>query len=138
LREGDVLVIQAIDRLGRDVVEVARTVQELNERGVGLVVLNQQGLDTRTSTGRMIFHVLLALAQWERESIVERTKHGLAVAREKGRIGGAAPKVPDAKIIQGVKRMARGARAKDVADELGISRSAIYKRRLQLQRDGKL
>lgn len=138
LRAGDVLVVHSIDRLGRDVEEVNAVVRQMHERGANLVVLSQQDLDTRTPIGRLIFNVMLALAQWERESIVERTKHGLKIARERGRIGGQKPKVPDAKVIAAVRKIDRGTPGEEAAAEIGLSRTALYKRRARLVKEGKI
>jgi hypothetical protein len=67
LSEGDLLVVHAIDRLGRDLIEVVRTVKELNERGCDIKVLSMD-LDTRTPTGRLLLSFMAAMAQWEREA----------------------------------------------------------------------
>jgi DNA invertase Pin-like site-specific DNA recombinase len=128
LRAGDVLVVHAIDRLGRDLVEVSLVLREMQAKGVELVVLTQMGLDTRQPTGKMIFAVLLALAQWERESIVERTKHGLAAARARGRIGGSKKKVTDEQIAAALERRNGGESTIKLARELDISTQALYRR----------
>jgi DNA invertase Pin-like site-specific DNA recombinase len=136
LRKGDVLVLSAIDRLGRDLIEVSVVLRELHLKGVDLVVLNQLGLDTRTPTGKMIFAVLLALAQWERESIVERTKQGLAAARARGRIGGSKKRVTDEQIAAALERY-RAPNKESIsklARELEISTQALY-RRFKLMRE---
>lgn len=128
LRFGDVLVIHAIDRLGRDLIEVSLVLRDLHAKGAELVVLTQLGLDTRTPTGRMIFNVLLALAQWERESIVERTRHGLQIAREQGRVGGSKKRVSDEQVRDAMRRNADGESVLRLAKELKISGQALYRR----------
>jgi DNA invertase Pin-like site-specific DNA recombinase len=128
LRAGDVLVVHAIDRLGRDLIEVSLVLREMQVKGVELVVLTQMGLDTRQPTGKMIFSVLLALAQWERESIVERTKHGLAAARARGRIGGSKKKVSDEQIAAALERYQAKEGISKLARELGITTQALYRR----------
>jgi DNA invertase Pin-like site-specific DNA recombinase len=135
LRKGDVLVIHAIDRLGRDLIEVSLVLREMQAKGVELVVLTQMGLDTRQPTGKMIFAVLLALAQWERESIVERTKHGLAAARARGRIGGSKKKVTDEQIVDALERRNGGERTINLARELDISTQALYRRWALLRKE---
>ena len=83
LRTGDVLVVWKLDRLGRTLVHLVNTVQDLSARDVGLRVLTGQGaqIDTTTSAGRLVFGIFAALAEFERELIRERTLAGLTAAR---------------------------------------------------------
>ena len=99
LRPGDLLVVWKIDRLGRDLRHLVNIVHELTERGVGLKVLTGQGaaIDTTTATGKLVFGIFAALAEYERELIRERTIAGLASARVRGRVGGRPPKMTPAK-----------------------------------------
>ena len=87
LRTGDVLVVWKLDRLGRTLVHLVNTVQDLSTRGVGLRVLTGQGaqIDTTTAAGRLVFGIFAALAEFERELIRERTLAGLTAARARGR-----------------------------------------------------
>ena len=88
LREGDVLVVWRLDRMGRNLHHLVRTVSMLSERGVGLKVLTGQGtlIDTTTAAGRLSFGIFAALAEFERELIRERTVAGLKAARARGRV----------------------------------------------------
>lgn len=88
LQPGDVLVIHSLDRLSRDLVNTMLTLKELNERGITVKVLTMD-FDSRTPMGRFVFAMMGAFAQFERDVIMERTLHGLARARERGRVGGA-------------------------------------------------
>ena len=83
LREGDTLYIWKLDRLGRDLKHLVTTVRGLADRGVGLSVLTGQGanIDTTTSSGKLIFGIFAALAEFEGDLIRERTMAGLAAAR---------------------------------------------------------
>ncbi len=99
LHSGDVLVVTRLDRLGRSVKHLAALATELQERHVGLRVLHQ-GIDTTTAVGRLFFHVLAAIAEFERELIVERTRDGLAASRARGRSGGRKPTLTDAAVRQ--------------------------------------
>jgi DNA invertase Pin-like site-specific DNA recombinase len=86
-REGDVLVVARLDRLGRSLRELIDLVGELEGRGVGFRSL-KESLDTTTAGGGLIFHIFGALAEFEREIIRERTMAGLESARARGRYGG--------------------------------------------------
>ncbi len=90
-RAGDLIVIWRLDRLGRSIKELIATVEMLEARGIQLKSLKED-LDTSTATGRLIFHVMAALAEFERDLIRERTQAGLEAARARGRTGGR-PKV---------------------------------------------
>jgi DNA invertase Pin-like site-specific DNA recombinase len=87
LRQGDQLVVVRLDRLGRSVKNLIALVEQLKDKGVDLVVLDQ-GIDTGTPAGRFFFHVMAALAEMEADLIRERTMDGLAAARAKGNLGG--------------------------------------------------
>ncbi len=84
LRDGNVLVVTRLDRLGRSVPHLVTLGAELRERGVGLRVL-EQGIDTSTAEGRAMFGMLSVLAELQRELIVANTRDGLAAARARGR-----------------------------------------------------
>lgn len=90
LREGDTLVVWKLDRLGRSLQHLIETVHALAGRGVGLRSL-QDNIDTTTSGGKLLFHIMGSLAEFERDLIRERTNAGLAAARARGRNGGRPP-----------------------------------------------
>ena len=87
LRSGDVLVIWKLDRLGRSLKHLVALTNDLIERDIGLVSLNDP-IDTTTAQGRLIFNIFASLAEFERDLIRERTQAGLAAARARGRKGG--------------------------------------------------
>lgn len=87
LREGDTLVVWKLDRLGRSLKHLIESVQALDSRGVGFKSL-QDNIDTTTPGGKLLFHILGSLAEFERDLIRERTNAGLAAARARGRMGG--------------------------------------------------
>lgn len=130
LREGDTLATWKLDRVGRDLRHLVNTVHDLTKRGVGLKVLAGQGanIDTTTANGRLVFGIFAALAEFERELIVERTRAGLASARARGRSGGRKPKMTAAKL-----RLAQAAMGKpetkvaELCAELGITRQTLYR-----------
>lgn len=102
LRKGDILVVHSLDRLGRNLEEVIKIERELREMGVTLKVLAQD-INTATPAGRLIFHILMTVAQFEREWSVERTTHGLRKARERGVVGGRIKKFTDEQIEEAVE-----------------------------------
>lgn len=130
LRDGDVLVVQSLDRLGRNLEEVIKIERELREKGVTLKVLAQD-INTATPSGRLIFHILMTVAQFEREWSIERTMHGLKKARERGVMGGRVKKFTDEAIEQAVVSNG-GPLAPNVwhlaAKALGCSKVTIMKR----------
>lgn len=87
LKEGDTLIVWKLDRLGRSLINLIAIVNVLAERGVRFKSL-QENIDTSTSSGKLTFHIFSSLAEFERDLIRDRTKAGLAAARERGRIGG--------------------------------------------------
>ncbi len=92
LRKGDVFVITRLSRAMRSLKHLLALADELRERGAGLVVLKQQ-IDTTTPQGRLVFYLLGAIDEFQRELIVEGTREGLAAARARGRTGGRKPKL---------------------------------------------
>jgi len=91
-RSGDQLVITKLDRLGRSLEHLIELSKLLQTSGVDLVVLDQ-GIDTSTAVGRMLFQILGAIAEFEHALMSERTLDGLAAARARGRTGGQKPKL---------------------------------------------
>jgi DNA invertase Pin-like site-specific DNA recombinase len=94
-RKGDVVIVWKLDRLGRSLPHLIDTVHDLEERKVGFRSLTDN-IDTTTASGRMFFHMMGALAQFERDLIRERTMAGLKAARERGNVGGRPRKLKDA------------------------------------------
>jgi DNA invertase Pin-like site-specific DNA recombinase len=129
LRKSDTLVTWKLDRLGRDLRHLVNLVHDLTSRGVGLKVLAGQGanLDTTPANGRLIFGIFAALAEFERELIVERTHAGLASARARGRNGGRPFKMTAAKLRLAQAAMGQpGTKVGELCLELGVSRQTLY------------
>ena len=129
LREGDTLVCVRLDRIGRSVSNLIAVVQNLAEHKVDLVVI-EQGLDTTTAAGRMMFHVLAAMAEFEHDLISERTRDGLAATTARGRNGGRKPslkpyQVEHARVLLDARPKTHS--VKQVAAELGVSRQTLYR-----------
>lgn len=128
LRAGDTLVVWRLDRLGRSLGDLVRVVGQLETRGVTFESLTEK-IETGSATGRLVFHVFAALAEFERNLIQERTHAGLAAARARGRVGGRKPKL-DAKQIREIKALLAdpAAQVQDIAKRYGVSRTTLYKR----------
>ena len=130
LRPGDTLMVWKLDRLGRDLRHLVNIVHDLTERGIGLKVLTGQGaaIDTTTASGKLVFGIFAALAEYERELISERTVAGLAAARARGRKGGAPYKMTPAKVRLAAASMGKpGTNVSDLCTELGITRQTLYR-----------
>jgi DNA invertase Pin-like site-specific DNA recombinase len=129
LQPGNTLVVWKLDRLGRNLKHLVNTVEELKQRDIGFKVLTGQGaqIDTSTPHGKLVFGVFAAMAEFERELIVERTRAGLASARSRGRLGGR-PRKMDATTLQiAISAMKDNKSvAMDVAKRLGISTTTLY------------
>ena len=126
LREGDVLVVYRLDRLGRSLKGLIEIVEDLQARGVGFVS-TADAIDTTTPMGRFFFHVLASLAQMERELLVDRTRAGLAAAKARGRVGGRPRKMTSAKISAAKTLLDGGTPPKEVAASLGVSVATLYR-----------
>lgn len=130
LQPGDSLLVWKLDRLGRDLRHLVNLVHDLNAQQVGLRVLTGHGaaIDTTTSSGKLVFGIFAALAEFERELIVERTTAGLAAARSRGRTGGAKFKMTPAKLRMAQAAMAnRDTSVEELCKELGITRTTLYR-----------
>jgi DNA invertase Pin-like site-specific DNA recombinase len=125
-RDSDALVIWKLDRIGRSLPHVVGLVGDLQKRGIGLKVLTGD-VDTTTATGRLVFGIFAALAEFERDLIHERTMAGLAAARARGRSGGRPRVMTRQKLKAAMALMAdRDNAARDVAAQLGVSVSTLY------------
>ncbi len=133
LRRGDTLVITRLSRLFRSLKHLISLAGELSERGVELKV-TQQDIDTATPTGRLMFHLLGAFDEFNRELIVEGTREGLAATEKRGRNGGRSPKLNMRQIRQ-VYQMLDERTGEDrpvwnvtaIARHFEVSRPTIYK-----------
>lgn len=132
-REGDEFVVTKLDRLGRSLKNLIELSEQLQAKGVGLVVLDQK-IDTSTPAGRMFFHILGAIAEFERALTVERTHDGLAAARARGRKGGRKQALRPRQVELAQQMYdelgddgKRKHTVQDIANELGVARTTIYR-----------
>jgi DNA invertase Pin-like site-specific DNA recombinase len=130
LREGDILVVWRLDRLGRSLKHLIETITKLNNRKIGFKSI-QENIDTTTSGGKLVFHIFGALAEFERDIIRERTNAGLTAARARGRLGGR----PRAKTLNTPKKVAmaqalyndKNNTIDEICRTLNISRATLYR-----------
>lgn len=133
LRAGDQLIVTRLNRLGRSLRHLVELVEQLRDRKIDLVVL-QQGIDTTSPGGRLLFHLMAAISEFERELIVEGTLDGLDAARARGRVGGRPPKLSPRQVTQ-ARRMYdeiddKGERVHtmaEIAETFGVSRATLYR-----------
>jgi DNA invertase Pin-like site-specific DNA recombinase len=126
LREGDVLTVWKLDRLGRNTQHVLAVVDELTSRGIGFRSLTE-GLHTDGPMGKAMLTIMAAFAQLERDTMIERTRAGLAAAAANGRKGGRPRKVDDAAAAKARSLREKGVTATDIARMLAVSRATVYR-----------
>src|SRR4051812_29447013 len=126
-REGDILVVWRLDRLGRSLRHLIDTITHLNNRKVGFRSITEN-IDTTTSGGKLVFHIFGALAEFERDIIRERTNAGLQAARSRGRFGGRRSVMTPAKLRLAQAAMGRpDTNVSELCEELGVSRMTLYR-----------
>ena len=124
--EGDTVVIESLSRLGRSTKDLIELVEMFEKRGVQLVSL-KESIDTSTSTGKLLFTILSALAQFERDVIADRTREGLNAARARGHSGGR-PRIEPRKLSQAVKLYEAGQHTvKEIEELTGVKKSTLYR-----------
>jgi putative DNA-invertase from lambdoid prophage Rac len=125
LEPGDTLVVTKLDRIGRDSIDVQKTVELCAEAGVRLVVLQLGNLDLTSSSGALMIKVLAAVADFERELIIERTRAGQERARAAGTHMGRPAKTDEAQRQVIRSRLASGETVTAVARDFKISRATV-------------
>jgi DNA invertase Pin-like site-specific DNA recombinase len=125
IREGDVLTVTKIDRVARSVANLCEIEARLHAKGASLKVLDPQ-IDTSTPIGRLVFNMVGAIAQFEREIMLERQREGIAKAKAAGKYKGRAPTAM-AKAGEALMLLKGGMGATEVARQLGIGRASVYR-----------
>lgn len=126
LRPGDKVVVYKLDRIGRSLKHLIELVEHFHEMDVHFVSLHEN-IDTSTPTGRFFFHIMAALAEFEREMIVERTKSGLEAARARGKNGGR-PRIDKKTIDKALKLYDSKTHSIDeIAKICDISHQTLYR-----------
>ncbi len=127
LESGDVLVVTKLDRLGRNAMDVRATVESLTSLGVRVICLALGGVDLTSSAGKMTMQVVNAMAEFERDLLIERTQAGLARALSQGKTLGRPSSLSKFKAQQVQSRLAAGEAVAALAREFGTSRQSIMR-----------
>lgn len=125
-RPGDVLVVWKLDRLGRTMKGLVDLAADLAERGIGLRSLTD-GIDTAGTAGKLVFHIMAAMAEMERDLNRERTTAALAVARREGRVGGRKTVMTPNRLAAARKLLASGMPMREIAPAIGVSVPTLYR-----------
>lgn len=124
----DTLVVWSVDRAYRSTVDAILEVEKIHKRGANFQILNLN-IDTATPDGMLVYTMLAALAQWERATLSERTKQGLAAARRRGRRLGRPRKLSERKTANALRLLEKsGATLESVAMQLGVSQRTLRRR----------
>ena len=126
LEAGDVLTVWKLDRLGRNTHHVLDLVEDIRDRGAGFRSLTE-GLDTTGPMGTAMLTIMAAFGQLERDTMIERTRAGLAAAAANNRRGGRPRKVDEAAAARAKELKGKGISASDIGKMLGVSRATVYR-----------
>jgi putative DNA-invertase from lambdoid prophage Rac len=129
LESGDVLIVTKLDRLGRNAMDVRTTVERLETMGVRVHCLALGGVDLTSSAGKMTMQVLCAVAEFERDLLIERTQAGIARAKAEGKAMGRPSALTDAQQADALKRLAAGEAVAQLARDYKTSRTTIMRLR---------
>ncbi len=119
LRKGDVLVVWRLDRLGRSIRHLISVIDDLKRRGIGFLSLTEN-IDTVSAGGKLIFHILAALAEFEKSLIRERTIAGIEAAKARGKCPGRRPALTETQCFEIRAAVNAGTSVRDVAREYNV------------------
>lgn len=125
IRDGETVVVSKLDRLGRDALDVQQTVKALQARDIRVLVLALGGLDLTSASGKLMLTMLSAVAEMERDLLIERTKAGQERARKEGVKFGAPVKICEEERVKVRKLLADGVSISEVSRRYGVSRGTI-------------
>ena len=126
VRKGDTLVITKLDRLARSTLDLTQIAEDLKNRGIELVVIDQN-IDTSTPTGKLLFNMLASIAEFENDIRRERQSDGIAKAKDHGVKFGAKAKLSDQQLSEMKLKRASGVLVKDIMSEFGLSKASVYR-----------
>ena len=126
LREGDTLVVTRLDRLARSTLHLCQMAEQLSDNGINLHVIDQN-IETNSATGRLLFNMLAAIAQFETELRAERQRDGIDRAKARGVQFGQKPKLSEEQIAELRQHREEGALIRELMDEYALSKSSVYR-----------
>jgi len=127
LRRDDTLMVTELSRLGRSTSQLSALADDLNDQGVALRILNL-GIDTATPSGRLVYSIIAAVAEMERDLLIERTNSGLAASRARGRRGGRKREFSPAAVRKAQEQYDKGELSvTEIARLAGVSRQTLYR-----------
>lgn len=129
LEKGDVLIVTKLDRLGRNAIDVRKTVDDLASIGVKVHCLALGGVDLTSPAGKMTMQVISAVAEFERDLIVERTQAGLQRAKATGKKLGRRPSLSDEQQRQALEQLERNVSVSEIARIHNTTRQTILRLR---------
>ena len=127
IRDGETLVVSKLDRLGRDAQDIGATIKMLGARGIEVIVLQLGKLDLTSSAGKLMLTMLAAMAEMERDLLIERTQAGLERAKAEGKILGRPASTTDEQRAKMVARFKAGESISALARDYGISRASVMR-----------
>lgn len=125
IRDGEILVVTKLDRLGRDAQDVCGTIKELSKRNIQVIVLQLGKLDLASSAGKLMLTMLAAVAEMERDLLVERTQSGLARAKAEGKVLGRPSKTTETIRNEISEKYKNGETVSALARAYSISRASV-------------
>ena len=127
LKEGDTLIVWRLDRLGRSLHHLIETINDLKDRGIGFTSLNE-AINTNTAGGELLFHVMGALAQFERRLISERSKAGMAAAKRRGKHVGRPLSLTTEQLNHAKEMVSKGLQTiSGMAQLYGVNRTTLHR-----------
>lgn len=125
VREGDVLVVTKLDRLARSMRDLMSIIHQLERKQVGLRILNL-GMDTKTTTGKLMLTILGGIAQFEREMMLERQREGVAKAKGEGKYTGRKP-IDTTRQAAIIRLNTEGLTKVEIANQVGVGEATVYR-----------
>lgn len=125
IRDGETLVVSKLDRLGRDAIDVLQTVKQLSKRNIKVIVHQIGSTDLSSPAGKMLLTMLAAVAEMERDLLIERTQSGLERAKSEGKILGRPSKTNSTQRAEIIAKLNSGTTVSQLSRDYGISRGSI-------------
>ena len=126
LREGDIVIVSELTRLGRSVKDLIELVERIHAAGANIISIGEPWMDTTSVQGSLIFNIFAAFAQFERDLTRQRVMDGLEAARARGRKGGR-PTVPEDKAALAIRMHSNSCPISDIIKATGISKTTLYR-----------